>query len=84
MTYGPKRAKKLVPGITFRSIAGLRSHNIASVQRAAGDAWSFAGKGWGHGVGMCQVGAIQMGLKGATETEILRFYFPGISFTRVY
>lgn len=82
--YGPNRATKRVPGSTFRSIAGLRSHNIATIVRAAGDAWRFDGKGWGHGVGMCQVGAIQMGLKGATETEILRYYFPDVSFTKVY
>ena len=42
------------------------------------------GRGWGHGVGMCQVGAIEMGKKGASETEILRYYYPGIAFTKVY
>ena len=84
ITYGPKRATKKVPGITFRSIAGLRSHNIGAVHKAPGSAWKFVGKGWGHGVGLCQVGAIQMGLKGATETEILRYYFPDVSFTKVY
>ena len=84
ITYGPRKATKKVPGSTFRSIAGLRSHNISTIRKTADQAWQFEGKGWGHGVGMCQVGAIQMGIKGATETEILRYYFPDVSFTKVY
>jgi stage II sporulation protein D len=84
ITYGPSRRTKRVPGIHFRSIAGLRSHNIQSITPVAGGAFTFAGRGWGHGVGMCQVGAIQMGLRGATESDILRFYFPGADLTHVY
>ena len=35
------------------------------------------GKGWGHGVGMCQWGAYQMALKRFKYKEILEFYYPG-------
>jgi stage II sporulation protein D len=35
------------------------------------------GKGYGHGVGLCQAGAYEMAAEGKTEQEILRFYFPG-------
>lgn len=35
------------------------------------------GRGWGHGVGMCQVGAARMAVEGKTAEEILRFYYPG-------
>jgi len=35
------------------------------------------GSGWGHGVGMCQFGAVGMARKGATAEQILQHYFPG-------
>ncbi len=34
------------------------------------------GAGWGHGVGLCQIGAAVMGAQGYTYREILRHYFP--------
>lgn len=37
----------------------------------------FEGTGEGHGVGLCQRGAEQMGLAGFTYREILAFYYPG-------
>ncbi|SPE39152.1 SpoIID/LytB domain [Candidatus Sulfopaludibacter sp. SbA3] len=37
----------------------------------------FEGTGSGHGVGLCQRGADQMGAAGKTYREILAFYFPG-------
>jgi stage II sporulation protein D len=37
----------------------------------------FAGTGDGHGVGMCQLGADQMGVEGHGYREILAFYYPG-------
>ncbi|HXM79626.1 MAG TPA: hypothetical protein VOA00_10365, partial [Thermoanaerobaculia bacterium] len=38
----------------------------------------FLGRGWGHGVGMCQNGAYGMSLAGATYDEILRHYYTGV------
>lgn len=35
------------------------------------------GKGWGHGVGLCQIGAAVMAAEGAGYGEILDFYYPG-------
>ena len=35
------------------------------------------GAGWGHGVGLCQIGAAVMGEQGYRYDEILRHYFPG-------
>ena len=37
----------------------------------------FRGTGEGHGVGLCQDGADEMGLEGHTYREILAFYYPG-------
>jgi len=42
-----------------------------------GGQWIFRGKGSGHGVGLCQRGAEQMGLGGSSWREILAFYYPG-------
>jgi stage II sporulation protein D len=35
------------------------------------------GRGYGHGVGLCQAGAYEMAKEGRNESEILHFYFPG-------
>ncbi len=37
----------------------------------------FEGKGWGHGVGMCQWGAYSMARRGLKAEDILMFYYPG-------
>lgn len=41
-----------------------------------GDSFLLHGKGWGHGVGLCQIGAARMALEGASYREILSFYYP--------
>ncbi|HEX4488616.1 MAG TPA: SpoIID/LytB domain-containing protein [Terriglobales bacterium] len=42
-----------------------------------GDHFIFSGKGVGHGVGMCQIGAAEMARQGKNYHEILAFYYPG-------
>lgn len=42
------------------------------------------GAGWGHGVGLCQIGAAAMGAKGYSHEEILLHYFPGADLTTLY
>ncbi len=37
----------------------------------------FRGAGWGHGVGLCQIGAVGMASKGYNYKEILSHYYPG-------
>lgn len=39
--------------------------------------FTIQGAGWGHGVGLCQIGAAVMGAKGYKYTQILDHYFPG-------
>ncbi len=41
------------------------------------------GRGWGHGVGMCQYGAAGFAARGATHDAILRRYYPGAEVTRL-
>lgn len=47
------------------------------------DRYTFYGKGWGHGTGMCQVGAYGMAFRGWTFDRILRHYYTGVEVTRM-
>lgn len=42
------------------------------------------GKGWGHGVGLCQIGAAVMGKQGKSYDEILLFYYRNAQIERLY
>lgn len=42
-----------------------------------GDSFMLRGKGWGHGVGLCQIGAANMAFHDYTYLDILSFYYPG-------
>ncbi|MEE8317669.1 MAG: SpoIID/LytB domain-containing protein [Candidatus Omnitrophota bacterium] len=44
---------------------------------------TFYGKGWGHGIGMCQWGAYGMARRDWSAEEILEYYYPDSSITRV-
>ncbi|MHC4478689.1 MAG: SpoIID/LytB domain-containing protein [Planctomycetota bacterium] len=47
--------------------------------------WSFSsGRGYGHGVGMCQCGAQSMARRGKTARQILQHYYPGSKIVSVY
>jgi stage II sporulation protein D len=45
--------------------------------------WLFTGRGWGHGVGMCQVGAFGMAQRGHGYRDILTHYYSGVELGRV-
>jgi len=61
---------------------GLNSMNCRMVD--LGDSIEFAdGRGFGHGVGLCQWGAQGKALKGWTAEQILMFYYPGATLYRV-
>jgi len=74
--------RALVKGLKIRQILNLRD-NLFVIDRET-DAegrvthFLFSGKGWGHGVGLCQVGAFRMAQKGASYTDILKKYYRGI------
>jgi|SRR5665647_867008 len=44
----------------------------------------LTGAGWGHGVGLCQIGAAMMGEKGYSHEEILMHYFVGAELKKAY
>lgn len=43
----------------------------------------FRGKGWGHGVGVCQFGMRQLAKLGYTDNQILEYYYPGSEITKI-
>ncbi len=49
-------------------------------ERAPG--WLFTGRGWGHGVGMCQIGAFGMAQRGHSYRDILQHYYSGVEIVR--
>jgi stage II sporulation protein D len=49
-----------------------------------GDAVAIYGRGYGHGAGMCQVGAYEMAKDGRSSAEILEYYFPGAHVQKLY
>jgi sporulation protein spoIID-related protein len=46
--------------------------------------FAFIGAGWGHGVGLCQIGAAVMGERGYSYKEILLHYYPGAIIKQIY
>ncbi len=54
---------------------------LVPANREAG--WLFTGKGFGHGVGMCQIGSYGMAQRGHTYREILLHYYSGAELGRV-
>jgi stage II sporulation protein D len=80
--------RAVVPALRLRTLLALRDSLFSyDIERNASGAvlgMSFFGRGWGHGVGMCQVGAYGMALDGATYEEILKRYYKGIELKRLY
>jgi len=46
--------------------------------------FTLTGAGWGHGSGLCQIGAAMMGEKGYNYKEILAHYFKGAVINKRY
>ena len=76
----------VLPANRFRIIVGageLKSVWIESI-RDTGSGFDFSGRGFGHGVGLCQWGASAMGNRGYSAEQILGFYYPGAELTKLY
>lgn len=66
-----------IPFSRIRIELGLRSSWFSVSEK--GDSLLLTGKGYGHGVGLCQEGAMVMASSGKKFEEILKFYYPGTS-----
>jgi SpoIID/LytB domain protein len=63
-----------------------RSHLYSSafVVTVEADQFILNGAGWGHGVGLCQIGAAAMAAKGFSAEDILKHYFGGAEIKKIY
>lgn len=76
------RGEVAVGGSQFRLALGLKSTYFQ--MKLSARRFTFEGRGWGHGVGLCQDGAIAMALKGYHYRQILSHYYPALRIKKVY
>ncbi len=76
------RGSLRLAGSDFRMATGLKSTAFTMTIRSRYVA--IAGRGWGHGSGMCQDGAIVMAETGASYREILQHYYSGVVLEKRY
>ena len=55
-----------------------RSKDIENTYATSPTSFTFEGKGYGHGVGMSQYGAMEMAKQGYNFEEILKYYYTGV------
>ncbi len=67
-----------------RALSETHLYSSAFDVEKQGDHFILKGKGWGHGVGLCQIGAAVMGEQGYNYEEILLYYYRGAEIKKVY
>lgn len=67
-----------------RTLSESHLFSSAFVIEKTPDGFTLKGAGWGHGVGLCQIGAAVMAAKGYTYREILQHYYPHTTLGRFY
>jgi stage II sporulation protein D len=77
-----------IRGGRIRSALGLKEQ-LFVIDRIYNEAdrvasFIFIGRGWGHGVGMCQFGAYGLAKQGLNVDQILKTYYTGIELTKMY
>ena len=83
-----KESQAVARGLRIRRVLGL-SETLFVIDREYDQEggithFTFFGKGLGHGVGLCQVGAFGMALSGADYKKILQKYYHGIKISKSY
>jgi SpoIID/LytB domain protein len=73
--------KTLSESHLYSSAFVVDKHNI---ENGIPQEFVLTGAGWGHGVGLCQIGAAVMGEKGYAFDEILMHYFRGAELEKLY
>lgn len=67
-----------------RALSESHLYSSAFDVEKSGDTFILHGKGWGHGVGLCQIGAAVMGERGYKYNEILLHYYKDAKIKKVY
>jgi stage II sporulation protein D len=86
---GEQGATQIRGELNIRKLFGMLNSTMALVEPtrdAEGHVtgWVFRGGGWGHGVGMCQTGAIGRAEAGQRYRDILRHYYNGAEVAPIY
>ena len=79
LTVTSERGQMEISGKDFRRLLGydfLRSTNFMVQKKDGG--YLFSGRGWGHGVGLCQWGAKGMAERGMDYRSILKYYYQNV------
>jgi len=76
---------QVVEGLAVRWTLDLPDTNFTVRRTIQGGApgYLFTGTGWGHGVGLCQVGSYAMAGRGLGYRDILEHYYTGVELVRV-
>ncbi|MEO8573589.1 MAG: SpoIID/LytB domain-containing protein [Pyrinomonadaceae bacterium] len=78
---------KILKGGAIRSALRLKEQLFVINKRYSGNQvtnYTFTGRGWGHGVGMCQYGAYGMAKMGVKYDDIIKHYYTGVEVTKAY
>jgi SpoIID/LytB domain protein len=67
-----------------RALSESHLYSSAFVVDKDGSDFILSGAGWGHGVGLCQIGAAVMAFRGRAFAEILKHYYPGTRLERIW
>ena len=78
---------KILKGGAIRSALRLKEQLFVINKRYSGSqvaSYTFTGRGWGHGVGMCQYGAYGLAKMGVKYDDIIKHYYTGVDVTKAY
>ena len=64
--------------VVGRTLGWLLVKSTAFEMERHGDLYHFEGHGYGHGVGMCVIGSVNLAARGQTAAQILNRYYPGL------
>ena len=67
-----------------RTLSETHLYSSAFEVEKSGDRFILHGRGWGHGVGFCQIGAAVMGEEGKQYNDILLYYYRGAEIHQLY
>ena len=82
---GSKKTKVIGKELEIRkTLSTSHLYSSAFVVEKKEGKFILHGAGWGHGAGLCQIGAAVMGEKGYSHDQILAHYFPGSQIEKQY
>jgi stage II sporulation protein D len=83
MRFTGDEGEKVLKGNEIRFALELRSNFLTAIRPIEDSSGLIRellvrGKGWGHGVGLCQVGSVDLAEKGERYDDILKYYYKGV------